>query len=41
MPEVFLTGGTGFIGGALLRRLVGEGREVRALVRTVAAADAI
>lgn len=34
MPDVFLTGGTGFIGGALLRRLVDGGREVRALVRS-------
>lgn len=33
MPDVFLTGGTGFVGGALLRRLVNDGREVRALVR--------
>jgi dihydroflavonol-4-reductase len=29
-----ITGGTGFIGGALLRRLRDEGRDVRALVRT-------
>ena len=34
MPDVFLTGGTGFVGGALLRRLVAEGRTVRALART-------
>lgn len=33
MSDVFLTGGTGFIGGALTRRLVAEGRRVRALVR--------
>jgi len=34
VPDVFLNGGTGFVGGALLRRLVAEGREVRALART-------
>ena len=34
MPDAFLTGGTGFVGGALLRRLVAEGREVRALARS-------
>ena len=33
MPDVLVTGGTGFIGGALLRRLVSDGRDVRALVR--------
>jgi dihydroflavonol-4-reductase len=31
---VFLTGGTGFVGGALLRRLLADGREVRALARS-------
>ena len=25
MPDVFLTGGTGFVGGALLRRLIAPG----------------
>ena len=30
----FVTGGSGFIGGALVRRLVGEGRRVRALARS-------
>lgn len=34
----FVTGGSGFVGGALIRRLVGEGRRVRALVRSDAAA---
>jgi len=34
MPETALTGGTGFIGGALLQRLVADGRQVRALVRS-------
>jgi dihydroflavonol-4-reductase len=31
--RVFLTGGTGYIGGALARRLAEDGHEVRALVR--------
>jgi nucleoside-diphosphate-sugar epimerase len=31
--RIFLTGGTGYIGGALARRLVAGGHEVRALVR--------
>ena len=31
--RIFLTGGTGYIGRALARRLAGEGHEVRALVR--------
>jgi dihydroflavonol-4-reductase len=30
----FLTGGSGFVGGALLRRLISDGREVRALARS-------
>jgi dihydroflavonol-4-reductase len=34
VPDVFLTGGSGFIGGALLRRLVADGRSVRALSRS-------
>jgi dihydroflavonol-4-reductase len=37
----FVTGGSGFVGGAILRRLVTEGREVRALARSGAAADRI
>ena len=32
--RIFLTGGTGYIGGALARRLVAEGHQVRALVRS-------
>lgn len=34
----FVTGGSGFIGGRLVQRLVGEGRSVRALARSNAAA---
>jgi dihydroflavonol-4-reductase len=37
----FLTGGSGFVGGAVIRRLVADGREVRALARSEAAADAV
>ncbi len=33
MSRTLVTGGTGFVGGLLLSRLVREGREVRALVR--------
>ena len=41
MPDVFLTGGTGFVGGALLRRLAAEGRAVRALARTPAGQELV
>jgi dihydroflavonol-4-reductase len=34
VPDVFITGGSGFVGGAVLRGLVAEGRHVRALVRS-------
>lgn len=34
MPTAFVTGASGFIGGALTRRLVGEGWTVRALARS-------
>lgn len=34
MPDAFLTGGSGFIGGAVLEGLVAEGRAVRALARS-------
>jgi uncharacterized protein YbjT (DUF2867 family) len=34
----FVTGGSGFIGGRLIERLVAEGRPVRALARSDAAA---
>ena len=39
--RVFLTGGTGFIGGEVARRLRERGDEVRALVRTPAKAQAL
>jgi dihydroflavonol-4-reductase len=38
---VLVTGGTGIVGRALLRRLLEDGRTVRALARTDASADAI
>jgi len=38
MAQTFITGGSGFIGQALIRRLVGDGHAVRALVRSEAAA---
>lgn len=37
----FVTGGSGFIGGRLVRRLVGDGRTVRALARSDAAAEKV
>lgn len=37
--RIFLTGGTGYIGRALARRLAGEGHEVRALVRPTSNAE--
>jgi dihydroflavonol-4-reductase len=40
-PDVFLTGPTGFIGGALLRRLLSDRRPVRALVRSDRDATAV
>jgi nucleoside-diphosphate-sugar epimerase len=38
---VFVTGGSGFIGGRLVERLVGEGRPVRALARSEASAERV
>lgn len=39
--DVFVTGGSGFIGGRLIERLVGEGHAVRALARSDAAAERV
>ena len=41
MADAFVTGGSGFIGGALLRRLVADGRSVRALARSDASATKV
>lgn len=40
-PPVFLTGGSGLVGGAILRRLVTGGREVRALARSAPASETL
>jgi nucleoside-diphosphate-sugar epimerase len=39
--RLFVTGGSGFIGGALIRRLVAEGHQVRALTRSPRSAEAV
>jgi nucleoside-diphosphate-sugar epimerase len=41
MSGVFVTGGSGFIGGRLIERLVAEGRAVHALARSSAAAERV
>src|SRR6185503_4109794 len=38
LTAAFVTGGSGFIGGALIRRLVADGIDVHALVRSETAA---
>jgi nucleoside-diphosphate-sugar epimerase len=38
---VFVTGGSGFIGDRLIRRLVGDGRRVRALARSEGSAEKV
>ena len=39
--QLFVTGGSGFVGQHVVRRLVGAGHEVRALARTDGAADLV
>lgn len=39
--QLFVTGGSGFVGRHLIRRLIGAGHEVRALARTDSAADLV
>jgi nucleoside-diphosphate-sugar epimerase len=41
VPTAFVTGGSGFVGGALIRRLASEGWTVRALARSDASAQAV
>ncbi len=41
MPTAFVTGGSGFIGGALIERLRSEGWDVHALARSERAADRV
>ena len=36
MASAFVTGGSGFVGGRLIKRLLGEGHSVRALARSPA-----
>src|SRR5690554_3962292 len=39
--KIFLTGGSGFVGDALLRRLVADGHEVTALARSETSAQRV
>jgi nucleoside-diphosphate-sugar epimerase len=41
VAEVFLTGGSGFIGGRLIERLRADGHDVRALARSPSAAERV
>lgn len=41
MPDAFITGATGFVGGAVLGALVGEGRQVVALARDRSGRDLV
>jgi nucleoside-diphosphate-sugar epimerase len=41
VPTAFVTGGSGFVGGALIRRLAGDGWTVRALARSDRSVQAV
>jgi nucleoside-diphosphate-sugar epimerase len=41
MSDVFVTGGSGFIGGRLIERLLADGHAVRALARSTSAAERV
>jgi nucleoside-diphosphate-sugar epimerase len=41
LTAAFVTGGSGFVGGALIRRLIADGWDVHALVRSEAAAQKV
>src|SRR5438128_2329742 len=41
MAQVFVTGGSGFIGGRLIERLIADGHSVRGLARSQAAAERV
>lgn len=41
MPAAFVTGGSGFVGGRLIERLVADGWSVRGLARSDASAAAV
>jgi nucleoside-diphosphate-sugar epimerase len=41
MPDAFVTGGSGFVGGRLIERLCAEGHSVRALARSASAAERV
>jgi len=41
MTGVFVTGGSGFIGGRLIERLRADGHDVRALARSSTAAELV
>jgi nucleoside-diphosphate-sugar epimerase len=41
VSKIFVTGGSGFIGGRLIARLRSEGHQVRALARSTTAAERV